>query len=82
MATIKTEDTIWKDNGQIKETAPGWATYRQQLNEEFPSPFRGPNDALVENMSKAIALIDGLRPVEGGPAYLGRSEERRVGKEC
>ena len=73
MATIKTGDNIWKDNGQIKEIAPGWATYRQRLNEEFPAPFRGPSDALVENMSKAITLIDGLRPEEGGPAYLGEN---------
>ncbi len=71
MATIKTGDEIWKDNSQIKENAPGWAVYRQRLNEEFPSPFRGTTDALVQNMSKALQAIDALRPEEGGPAYLG-----------
>ena len=58
MATTKTESTVWKDNGQIKENAPGWAAYRQRMNEEFPSPFRGTTDSLVQNMSKALSLID------------------------
>ena len=73
MATKQSGDQIWKDNGQIKEDAPRWATYRQRMNEEFPSPFRGKTDPLAQNMMKAVSMIDALKPEEGGPAYLGQN---------
>lgn len=71
MATKKTADQIWHDNGSIKETAPKWAVYRQKMIGEFPSPFRGSNDPLAQEMMKAVSQIDNLRPEQGGPAWLG-----------
>lgn len=73
MATKNNQDKIWKDDGQIKESAPKWASYRQRMISEFPSPFRGKDDSLAQNMMKSIAQIDALRPEPGGPAYLGEN---------
>lgn len=67
-------ESSWS-NGQVTESAPKWAKYRQLMTSEFPSPFRGPDDPLAQSILKAIEKIDNLRPEKGGPAYLGSSSQ-------
>lgn len=62
-------------NGQVTDSAPQWAKYRQIMTGEFPSPFRGSDDPLAQAIMKAIQKIDNLRPEKGGPAYLGSSSQ-------
>lgn len=71
--TDKNRQQIWDADGSILGNAPQWAKYRQQLDSEFPSPFKGGTDALADAMKKAVEQIDDLRPEEGGAAFLGDS---------
>lgn len=67
-------ESSWS-NGQVTDSAPKWAKYRQVMTGEFPSPFRGSEDPLAQAIMKAIEKIDNLRPEKGGPAYLGSSSQ-------
>lgn len=67
-------ESSWS-NGQVTDSAPKWAKYRQVMTGDFPSPFRGPEDPLAQAIMKAIEKIDNLRPEKGGPAYLGSSSQ-------
>ena len=67
-------ESSWS-NGQVTESAPKWAKYRQVMTGDFPSPFRGADDPLSQAIQKAIEKIDNLRPEKGGPAYLGSSSK-------
>ncbi|MGL4293244.1 MAG: pyridoxal phosphate-dependent decarboxylase family protein [Bacteroidales bacterium] len=71
MATKQNEGQIWKEDGKIKDSAPKWAAFRQRMIGEFPSPYKGKEDALANSMMNSIAQIDALKPEIGGPAYLG-----------
>lgn len=53
--------------------APKWAKYHKEMISEFPSPFRGGDDPLAKEVTKLVQKIDQLRPLPGGPAYLGDS---------
>lgn len=57
----------------IAAQAPRWAKYRTDMGREFPSPFRSGKDVLSQQIEKFVQKLDELRPVEGGPAYLGDS---------
>ena len=67
-------ESSWS-NGQVTDSAPQWAKYRQIMTGDFPSPFRGSDDPLAQAIMKAIQKIDNLRPEKGGPAYLGSSSK-------
>ncbi|MCM1310664.1 MAG: pyridoxal-dependent decarboxylase [Bacteroides sp.] len=76
MATTTTKQEIWDTDGQILGNAPQWATYRKQLDSEFPSPYKGGSDTLAESMKKAVELIDKLRPSgPDSPAFLGKNSK-------
>jgi L-2,4-diaminobutyrate decarboxylase len=62
-----------KNPGAAKKQAPKWAEYHTKMVSEFPSPFRGTKDPLALQIEKFVAMLDRLRPEEGGPAYLGKS---------
>lgn len=62
MANAKNRNEIWNIDGEILGNAPRWATYRKQLNSEFPAPFKGGEDSLPGAMKKAVEMIDALRP--------------------
>ena len=73
MSDNKHSRQIWDKDGSILGNAPRWAKYRQLLDSEFPSPFKGGNDGLAAIMKKAVEEIDNLRPAPDGNAYLGDS---------
>ena len=75
MASIEKSGEIWNEAGEILGNAPRWATYRKQLNSEFPAPFKNQKDTLPAAMKKAVEMIDALRPTADGPAYLGKSSK-------
>ena len=65
---------IWKKD-QISSEAPNWAKYRKLMTSEFPSPFKGKDDPLAQEIEKAIELIDQLKPEKDGPAFLGQNSQ-------
>jgi L-2,4-diaminobutyrate decarboxylase len=69
----KRHEAHWKSNGKAHNGAPKWAKYHTEMASEFPSPFRGKKDALANQIEKFVEKLDKLRPVEGGPAFLGES---------
>lgn len=75
MASTNNRDEIWNHDGEILGNAPRWATYRKQLNSEFPAPYRGGVDRLAQEMKKAVEMIDELRPTADGKAFLGSSSK-------
>ena len=75
MANAINKNEIWNNDGEILGNAPRWATYRKQLNSEFPAPFSGGKDSLADSMKKAVEMIDSLRPAPDGPAFLGGSSK-------
>ena len=75
MADKSNSANIWDADGQILGNAPQWAKYRKQLDNEFPTPFKGGTDALADAMKKAVEMIDSLRPEPGGRAFLGNSSK-------
>ena len=75
MANAKNRNEIWNIDGEILGNAPRWATYRKQLNSEFPAPFKGGEDSLPGAMKKAVEMIDALRPEPNGKAFLGTSSK-------
>lgn len=75
MSSTKNRDEIWNHDGEILGNAPRWATYRKQLNAEFPAPYRGGADRLAQEMKKAVEMLDNLRPEADGKAFLGDSSK-------
>ena len=75
MSSTKNRDEIWNHDGEILGNAPRWATYRKQLNAEFPAPYRGGVDRLAQEMKKAVEMLDNLRPEANGKAFLGDSSK-------
>lgn len=73
MANTRNRSDIWNIDGEILGNAPRWATYRKQLDSEFPAPYKGGTDSLAVAMKKAVELIDDLRPDPDGKAFLGNS---------
>jgi L-2,4-diaminobutyrate decarboxylase len=63
----------WKADGSPHDHAPKWAKYRTEMTSEFPSPFRGGVDPLAAELNKLVVKMDRLRPLKGGPAWLGDS---------
>src|SRR3546814_10971260 len=65
---------------------PESATTFQMINLSTLNPKWGPPVTLPDGMSRVnvnlVALPDGTVFVSGGRPDVGRSEERRVGKEC
>lgn len=75
MADSNKSKQVWDNDGSILGNAPRWAKYRQQLDSEFPSPFKGGADGLASAMRKAVEQIDNLRPEADGNAFLGESSK-------
>ena len=75
MANTTDRDRIWDHDGEILGNAPRWAAYRKQLDNSFPTPFRGGADRLAEEMKKAVEMLDNLRPTADGKAFLGDSSK-------
>jgi len=63
----------WHDDGSAHEKSPTWAKYHSAMASEFPSPFRGTDDPLAQQIGKFVARLDALRPEKDGPAYLGEN---------
>ena len=76
MANTTNKAEIWDNDGKILGNAPRWATYRKQLDNDFPAPYKGGADRLAEQIKKAVEMIDNLRP-DGpeGKAFLGKSSK-------
>ncbi len=69
--TPKDYENHWKTDGSAHGKAPKWAKYHTDMASEFPSPFRGTEDPLAQQIEKFVEKLDKLRPEKGGPAYLG-----------
>ena len=66
-------EAIWKENDALNQVPkPDWTKTWLEMRNAFPSPYRPPaKDPLAEEIEKAIALLDNLKPKNPGPAYLG-----------
>ena len=66
-------EAIWKENDALNQVPkPDWTKTWLEMRNAFPSPYRPPaKDPLAEEIEKAIALLDNLKPEYPGPAYLG-----------
>lgn len=69
----KSYEEHWHDDGTAHAKSPIWAKYHTAMASEFPSPFRGTDDPLAQQIEKFVERLDALRPEKDGPAYLGKS---------
>ncbi|PXF41887.1 L-2,4-diaminobutyrate decarboxylase [Gracilariopsis chorda] len=64
--------SMFRANGRIKRTAPKWLHTRQVLSSSFfPSPYTGVADSFRSEVDCALAQLEAMKQVKGGPAYLG-----------
>ncbi|CAN8072538.1 unnamed protein product [Agarophyton chilense] len=63
---------LFKANGRVKRNAPKWLQTRQTMsNSFFPYPYRSDRDNFRSEINDALSQLEGLKKLEGGPAYLG-----------
>lgn len=76
MIESKEKEIVGSLTSQI---APPWAKFRWEMQQSFPSPFRGEKDALAEGINAAIVELDKLKPEkEGGAAFLGTNPDLTI----
>lgn len=74
-------ESFWKNNGSAHELAPGWARWRSNIRDSFPSPYRQIPDPLAFELAGAIAKLDLLKPEKGGHGYLGNGSSPVTGPD-
>lgn len=62
----------WQDDGTVQSQAPAWAQVRAVARQAFPSPYTSTSeDSLAQLVGLSIQLLDRLKPMPPGRAFLG-----------
>ena len=75
---MKTYESNWNSDNQIKNDASNWAKYRKEMLSAFPAYQKEMPDPLASAIDKAVKAIDDLRPEAEGSAYLGKNPKLTI----